>query len=435
MLLNNTNNFKGLSLFVNEMKGTSKILAKKEIISRYKDDRFIRKAVEHTYNPFKVYHLTSKQLKNHPELCKSNYDGCLFTLLDNLNNRTWTGHEAIAYVNGFIKNNDQYRDIIHTILDRNLEVRASDGVFNKVVPGWIPTFKPALANVYGEKLVDFTTERWYASRKLDGVRCLAIIDDEGNIELRSRQGQVFDTLTNVIKDLHKLKLRGIVIDGEICICDENGDEDFQGIMKEIRRKDHTIEFPKFKMFDKFNIETFDNKEGHTILSHRLMELKTLSEDAKDLDSLEYVEHYLLTGSDHFREWEKLAGEGNWEGFMIRKDVGYEGKRSNNLLKVKTFHDAEYEVTGCDFRQHRVIRDSKEVKMDMLAQVFIEHKGYKVAVGSGFSQQQRIEYFKNPESIIGKTITVQYFEETENQDGEYSLRFPVVKHIFEGKRNV
>jgi len=129
----------------------------------------------------------------------------------------------------------------------------------------------------------------------------------------------------------------------------------------------------------------------------------------------------------------MAKDNQWEGFMIRKNVGYEGKRSNNLLKVKTFHDAEYEVTGCDFREHRVIRDGKEVKMDMLAQVFIEHKGFKVAVGSGFSQQERIRYQKSPKDIIGKLITVAYFEETQNQDGDWSLRFPTVKVIHGAER--
>ena len=37
--------------------------------------------------------------------------------------------------------------------------------------------------------------------------------------------------------------------------------------------------------------------------------------------------------------------------------------------------------------------------------------------------------------IGKTITVQYFEETLNQDGCHSLRFPVVKHVYDGVRTI
>ena len=90
-----------------------------------------------------------------------------------------------------------------------------------------------------------------------------------------------------------------------------------------------------------------------------------------------------------------------------KDVVYEGKRTKNLLKVKKFHDAEYTVVDCDVAPMSVVRDGKEAQETMLAQVYIEHKGHLVKVGSGFSQEQRIKYLTEP--IIGKTITVQYFE--------------------------
>jgi DNA ligase 1 len=39
----------------------------------------------------------------------------------------------------------------------------------------------------------------------------------------------------------------------------------------------------------------------------------------------------------------MSNQEGWEGIMLRKDIGYEGKRSKNLLKVKKFYDAEYEV--------------------------------------------------------------------------------------------
>ena len=89
----------------------------------------------------------------------------------------------------------------------------------------------------------------------------------------------------------------------------------------------------------------------------------------------------------------------------------------------------------EFDDHRVIREGKEVVMPMLANVIIEHKGYKVSVGSGWSQDQRIRYQAKPEELIGKTITVQYFEETKNQQGDLSLRFPTVKHVYVNGRNV
>jgi len=119
--------------------------------------------------------------------------------------------------------------------------------------------------------------------------------------------------------------------------------------------------------------------------------------------------------------------------MVRKDVGYEGKRSKNLVKVKSFHDAEYEVLGWDVDTHEVVRDGKSVSMTMLSQVWIEHKGHIVKVGSGFTQEQRLEYMDG--SIVGKIITVQYFEETNNDKGGISLRFPTVKVIHGDKREV
>ena len=430
---NTKDNWSLVSDFVKEMKANSKTTVKKEIIHIYKWNPFLVKLVEYTYDPFKVYHITSKTCKANPKLCNPNQcHETIFDLLDDLHNRVYTGHDAIAMVNSYIAGHMAHEDLIFSVIDRNLEVRASEGVFNAIIPGWIPTFKPALANVYKPKLVDIENETWYASRKLDGVRCLAIIDAEGKVELRSRQGQVFDTLDRVVKDIEDLNLTNMVLDGEICICDAFDNEDFQAIMKEIRRKDHTIQNPKFKIFDCFSKDTFDNEVGNELLDTRLVTACYLVESSMG-DTLQYVEHSALSDDAHFEEWQDLARDNNWEGFMIRKNVGYEGKRSNNLLKVKTFHDAEYEVTGCDFREHRVIREGKEVKMDMLAQVFIKHRGYEVAVGSGFSQLERIRYHKNPKDIIGKIITVAYFEETQNQEGDWSLRFPTVKVIHGAER--
>ena len=40
-----------------------------------------------------------------------------------------------------------------------------------------------------------------------------------------------------------------------------------------------------------------------------------------------------------------------------------------------------------------------------------------------------------DNIIGKLITVQYFEETHNDKGGISLRFPTVKHIYDGERDM
>ena len=120
--------------------------------------------------------------------------------------------------------------------------------------------------------------------------------------------------------------------------------------------------------------------------------------------------------------------------MIRKNVTYEGKRTNNLLKVKKFYDDEYIVNNLIMETHRLIDKltGLETEREMLAAVEIEHKGNVVRVGSGWSQEQRIKYNESPKELLGKTITVQYFEETTNKDGEHSLRFPTVKFVYDNE---
>jgi DNA ligase-1 len=66
---------------------------------------------------------------------------------------------------------------------------------------------------------------------------------------------------------------------------------------------------------------------------------------------------------------------------------------------------------------------------------IQHKNNIVRVGSGFTIEQRQEFYQNPKKILGKIITVQYFSESENQDGGISLRFPTFKILHGSIRNI
>jgi DNA ligase 1 len=418
-----------LRQFVNQMQSTSSSLDKVEILKKQSD--FIKKVLEYTYNPYKQFNVTSKTCKKNRDLCDhvNNIHDNIFDLLDDLTNRKYTGHGAIASVNGFVAQNPGHKDLIYNIIDKDLEIRAGAKVLNKAVPGLIPTFEVALAQSYEGKC-DWN-DTWYASRKLDGVRCLAVVNTEGKCTLYSRMGKEFTTLNKVKEAIEATNIINTVFDGEICLVDENGDEDFQSVMKQLRRKDHQIENPKYMMFDMLHKPDFENEKSTEILSDRLHTLRSFCE-SNQYNEFGYLAQAVVTGDEHFDTWTQMATDNNWEGVMLRKDVGYEGKRSKNLLKVKKFFDAEYTVVDCDVSPMSVVRDGKEAQETMLAQVYIEHKGYKVKVGSGFSQEQRIKY--TTEDIVGKIITVQYFEETKNDKGGISLRFPTVKHIYENERD-
>jgi len=428
-------NLKVLQAFVDEMKSTSSLNNKKTIINAYGKNLFIKSALVYTFDPYKKYYVTSKTCKKRSDLCDMNliHDD-IFHLLNDLNDRVYTGHDAIAMVNGFIAQYSEYEDLIFSIIDRNMEIRASSSVINKVIPELIPTFDVALANKFDPKRVNWD-DVWLASRKLDGVRCITVVGIDGEVKCYSRQGNEFETL-QVVKDaIKQLGVRGVVFDGEICLMDEEGNEDFQGIMKQIKRKDHTIVNPKYVMFDYLTKTEFDSKEGNATLTERIARFHKISKVIAYTECLGVLLQDVVSDDDHFARLSKDAEEKGFEGLMLRKNVGYEGKRSQNLLKVKKFYDAEYVVESIDFEDHRIIKNGKEEVVRMMGQAYINHKGYKVAVGSGWNHHQRIKYEANPELIIGKTITVQYFEESKNQQGELSLRFPTVKHVYQNGRNV
>jgi DNA ligase-1 len=119
--------------------------------------------------------------------------------------------------------------------------------------------------------------------------------------------------------------------------------------------------------------------------------------------------------------------------MLRKDLPYEAGRIKDLLKVKKFQDAEYVVEGVE--TGKVVYNEDGMKeYDVVRAIIIDHKGTKVHVGSGLSKEQRIEWFKDPSLIIGKTVTVQYFQESKNMTNDgLSLRFPVLKYVYDEGR--
>jgi DNA ligase-1 len=422
-----------LANFIDEMNQTTSNRDKLQKLTDHSGDTFIVRAMEYTYSPYKKFGVHRDTAEKHSDLAASLYAD-LFGMLDDLAERKITGHHAITAVNGFAGylNPDQ-REVLFRILDGDLKMRASTSMINKTIPGCIPTFSVALAQAYDPKYVDFDSETWLASRKLDGVRCICR-KEGGQITFYSRNGHEFYTLDRVAQEVAKIP-GNFVMDGEICLVDDDGVEDFQGIMKEIKRKDHTMQRPMYLLFDMLTLEEFDSEGEKAELSlvKRLAKInEALSTNQLDPNVVKYVSQ-IPVKEDTFQEMVDAATALSWEGIMIRKNVPYQGKRTRDLLKVKKFYDAEYVVKEAFMGPIRWVEDGKEVEKECLSYVTIEHKGHEVRVGSGFSKEQRELYYERPEEIIGKTVTVKYFEETSNQNGGLSLRFPTIKHIYDGKR--
>jgi DNA ligase-1 len=435
-----THDFDYVWNMVSDLQDTSSTKDKENIILEYcqantTSSNFAKKVLLYTYHPLWQYNVTSDNLqkKNHLVAEKNEYNN-LFDLLDDLKSRKITGHDAISAVNSYIKDNG-FSQLIYRIIDKDLKTRAGDKIINKAIPDHIPEFSVALADKYEPKLVDWK-DNWYVSRKIDGARCVAIVDSSGNTTFYSRTGKEFDTLDIVATGIKNLGITNVVFDGELCLVDDEGNEDFQGIMKQLKKKDHTIPNPSYKIFDMISHDEFYSKKGdkNKTYTHRYNNLREVMKNNTCV-CLSVLGQELIKHDDHFQEWVKKAADYGWEGVMLRADEPYKGKRSKDLLKVKKFFDDEYKVIDTEMGDFRYVKDSAEWEETMLSCVMIQHKNNIVRVGSGFTIEQRQEFYQDPSKIVGKIITVQYFEETKNQDGGISLRFPTFKILHGVSRNI
>lgn len=457
--------FQILQDYINETNQSNSVNDKLEVLKRYKDNKFLQQVFYYTYNPFFQYHVSVANLIKRADLIiDTKYDD-LFKMLDDLHLCKITGHEAISNVNGFVKKFEKFKKEIHYIIGRNLETRITTTLINRIIPALVPEFDVALCEDYDKvkdnKKPKFDQDVWFASRKLDGLRTIAQVDGNGDTIFYSRAGKEFKTFNVVAAEIKKLGFKNIILDGEMCLLKANGDDDFQGIMKEYSKKNHTIRNPRYRLFDCLTVEEFGSQHSDIIFSNRLKRLDWLNDD--DSLIIKKLEQTHLKNQKEFEDLRIYAADQGWEGIILRRDFAYEGKRSKNMLKVKQFQDAEYIVEDIISEPIRVINDinpedlidfkgrtygeltkeelaimdkvKKEQTEIMLSAIVIRHKGSRVKVGSGFSMEQRKLFHQNPSLIVGKTITVKYFEETENQHGEFSLRFPILKTIFEKERDV
>lgn len=427
-----------------EIESTPKSSLKKKILTENLNQT-IKTIFEDTYNTDRQYHIKKLELShdNFGELTIDDNYNIFHEGLNKLNNQEITGNAAVKYISDIItKYNSEDQIILVRILQRNLKIGLSYDSFLEVIGERKSKFEVALAeNLNKAKNVNPIDGTYFVSRKLDGVRCICYVNkyiDNGeqkfDIKFISRQNKEFTTLSNLIEPIKKfMENEGLgewILDGEICIMDDEGNENFSNLMKEITRKNHTIKNPKYNVFDIMLKTEFDGDCTSENFSDRLRFMNELTQQSQ----VKVLEQERVTSQEILDKWINMSKENHWEGCMLRRDVPYKSGRSKDLLKIKEMQDAEYIIKDV-LTGKMIFNENGAKEFEVVTALVIEHKGNMVHVGSGLSKEQRLRWFEHPEEIIGKQTTIQYFEETQDsKTKEYSLRFPVLKHVYEELRN-
>ncbi|MDR1830806.1 MAG: hypothetical protein LBQ76_08565 [Candidatus Fibromonas sp.] len=412
-----------------EIANTSKSGEKKAILAKHSGNSVLKEVFEYTYNPEKVYGVKNAETV---EMNRNQYDfehGWPFFkyTLDAMAEKQLTGNAARDAIEHDLEMTDSAtQKWMIQILNKDLKIGLGLSEALKVWPGLVPVFDVVLAKAYKDhkEKVNFDSGEWVVLQKIDGCRIISQNKASGS-SFKTREGKYFTTMGIMAERFAKLSGIEFTIDGELCSIDEKGNEDFKSIIKVARRKDYTIPNPTIKAFDFLSNEDFDYGTSKKKYTERMEDLNEFIKKHK-IEGVLPIEYERITSKEVFDRWLAKARKNKWEGLMLRKDVPYKNGRISELLKVKDFQDAEYVVEGIETGKLSFSEKGKGiVEHECVSALKIKHKGYDVKVGSGLEKEQRIEWFKDPGKIIGKKITVSYFEETTNDSGGVSLRFPTL----------
>ncbi|KAI8381570.1 uncharacterized protein BYT42DRAFT_309801 [Radiomyces spectabilis] len=450
-----------LAAAVNQTQSTTE---KRALLNRFPGCNPILKRI---YDPHLRLFISSKSVRRHIDRLQASDKVpttsayTLTELLDALSSRRLSGHAALDAAAAFFLTHcdtEARQQIFWRVLDRNLKMGVSVQTVSRIMPNENDDpldrrkkhpFTVALAHAIhpGEECklwsAQYRQHDWYASRKLDGVRCLAVITrgnacNDHDIRFYSRTGREFNSLQKVeanIRDrLTAVEENDIVLDGEICVYPSPHDttrEDFLTAVRQIRNRQHPMENPVYQVFDLIPRHGFREGADSTLFCDRQARLAAFIGDS--LPHLRRVTQVKLQSMEDLKSIVENSIINGWEGLIVRNNTPYEGKRNRNMVKIKQWEDAEYTVQDIETGLMRMPDTGKNECV--MTSVLIKHKGNTVNVGSGFSLRQRQLYAQDPELIKGKPITVRYFSESITENGLPSLRFPSVKAVYEeGKRD-
>jgi DNA ligase-1 len=359
-------------------------------------------------------------------------------LAEALHRRELTGHAARDAIKLAmdVATDKQWNGFYRRILIKDLRCGVSESTVNKVAKKLkldkysVPVFECMLAHdganhekkIVGKKILQ---------KKLDGVRCLTVVDFESRtVVMYTRNGKVLENFKHVTDYLETQIdnfARSYVIDGEIM------SKSFQALMTQVHRKDNVeASDAVLNVFDTLPLSEF--KQGISSMGQRrrLNFLKTnfsnIIADSGCMELVDWIEVDLETmvGKIEFQDFNKKMIDEGYEGIMIKDvDAPYECKRSASWLKQKPFIEVSLTVTAVEEGTGK-----NEGRLGALVcEGTDDGKRIVVNVGSGFTDDQRNEFWDSyqddPTSMVGQVVEVRADAATRSQDSEevWSLRFP------------
>jgi DNA ligase-1 len=358
------------------------------------------------------------------------FDDITWKVLDDLASRRLSGTVAINTVGVELgRLTKDSAELFWRIISKDLRAGFSESTVNKAIPGLITTFECMLAHPFEAKRV----KEWpqYVEPKLDGVRVLAFVDGvAATVRFFSRSGKEFTSFDHLKEPLIGIVQRSgftneFVFDAEVV------SGDFNKTVGDVRRGSSQAVDAQLFVFDVLTLEDFkqDGKGGvGDPYCERRLELVAMIGETQTHSPIQLIPSYRVSNVTEIHSVYESVRSRGLEGLIVKDPKAlYHRRRNHGWMKIKAEESVDVQIVDA------IEGTGKYV--GALGALVVDFKGVRVNVGSGFSDEQRKEFwdvYRNGACaefrLVGCLIEVEYHEVT--PDG--SLRHPRFKRFRDDK---
>ena len=411
---------------INQLRNENSTNGKIAILKGNANNENFKKVLYYTYNNSLQYGFSEKKLRellaNITQLNEITWNNG-FDMIEKLASENINNSLRVDVITFLSTKSVEEQDLWIYILTKDLKCGISSKIINKAIPKLIPEFN--IQQAYPLDKYPFKKKEWFVlEEKLNGINCSYV-----NGIMLSRQGKEIINLSHLTKELEQLSFKNYYFNGELVRHNEgeltNG-ENFRETTSIVNSDAEDKTNIDLIVFDLLPLEEFYDGKSKLKYKDRLNQLKQLKQEAEEKGLVHlYIPKIYYEGDDNtvIDKYLDQATREDKEGLMCIKNGVWKNKRSSTILKVKKFMNADCEIIGYEEGTGRL-----EGK---LGSFIIDYKGNKVNVGSGYTDDERIEFWQHRDDYIGRILQVKFKEESKDKKtGLVSIQFPIYQCIRE-----
>lgn len=404
--------------------------AKQKFIKDHSNDEWFKRFLYYALNPVLTYNISEKTLRKLVDTPLTNADAKLvffndiFECCEYLSRLRGVDDATLRQVQLFLHTHcePEAREIFIKLIAKTLRLGVTAKTVNKVIPNLIPEWEIQQAFPLDKYPISKNTEFWL-TQKLNGVRATFY-----HGRLFARSGVPYKGVEHITKVLAWADELGYVLDGELTLKDKgelSDNEAFRMATGILNSDDENKTSICYTIFDLIPVQDFESANPRLKYEERrfIMESMSVNLNTEYTSLLPVLYH----GKDQSKIdvlLERMVAEDK-EGLMLNTNCPYRRTRHKGILKIKRFYTMDLPIIGYEEGTGRL--------EGTLGAFVLNYKGNEVKVGSGFTDEQRAEFWANRDNITseGCLCEVKYKEiSSDKNTGLESLQFPV----FVGLRN-